>query len=158
FLATLVLSQGVPMLLAGDEIGQTQRGNNNAYCQDNEISWLNWNLDGAHKELLQFVRRLIQFWHAQPVLHRRRFFHGRAIQGETIKDILWYDPSGHEMSPDAWNTGYARCLGMLLRGDDIDVDEYGETISGETLLVLFNGDHAMNIDFTLPKFDKTQRW
>src|SRR5262249_9096478 len=80
FLATLVLSQGVPMLLAGDEMGQTQRGNNNAYCQDNEISWLNWNLEGAPKELLQFVRRLIQFWHVQPVLHRRRFFHGRAIR------------------------------------------------------------------------------
>src|SRR5262249_31428757 len=114
FLATLMLSQGIPMLLAGDEMGHTQHGNNNAYCQDNEISWLNWELKEEQAALLEFFQRLIEFWRGQPVLQRRRFFHGRAIQGEAIKDILWYAPSGREMSLAAWNTGYARCLGMLL--------------------------------------------
>ena len=84
FLATLILSQGVPMLLAGDEIGHTQHGNNNAYCQDNEITWLNWKLDDRQKKLLEFVRRVIAIYHEQPTLHRRRFFHGKSLHGERV--------------------------------------------------------------------------
>src|SRR5262245_57254291 len=158
FLATLMLSQGIPMLLAGDELGQTQSGNNNAYCQDSDISWVNWNLSGEQTALVGFTQRLIAFWHGQPVLHQRRFFHGREIRGETIKDIVWFDPSGKEMSPEAWNTGYARSLGLFLRGDRIDTDEYGATISGDTLLILFNADHALDLSFTLPRLDKPQFW
>jgi len=153
-----MLSQGIPMLLAGDEMGQTQNGNNNAYCQDSEISWLNWDLSKEQSGLLEFTERLIAFWHRQPVLQQRRFFHGREIHGETIKDVMWFDPSGKEMSPEAWNTGYARSLGLLLRGDNIDIDEYGAAISGDTLLILFNADHALDISFTLPKLDKTHYW
>src|SRR5262249_26466031 len=158
FLSTLMLSHGIPMLLAGDEMGHTQQGNNNAYCQDTEISWLNWDLSDEQAELLEFTQKLVEFWNRQPVLQQRRFFHGREIRGEMIKDIMWFEPSGKEMSPEAWHTGYARCLGMLLRGDNIDVDEYGATISGDTLLILFNADHALDIAFTLPKLDKRQYW
>ena len=146
------------MLLAGDEMGHTQRGNNNAYCQDGEISWLKWDLSHEQAELLDFTERLVAFWRGQPVLQQRRFFHGREIRGETIKDIMWFDPSGKEMSPAAWNTGYARSLALFLRGDNIDIDQYGATISGDTLLILFNGDHALDLSFTLPKLDKTQYW
>ena len=158
FLATLILSQGIPMLLAGDELGHTQLGNNNAYCQDNELSWLNWNLSGTQEALLDFTVRLMDFWHRQPVLQQRRFFHDRPIRGDSIKDVMWFDPSGKEMSPADWTTGYARCLGMFLRGDNIDIDEYGATISGDTLLILFNADHALNISFTLPRLDRKHYW
>jgi glycogen operon protein len=158
FLATLVLSQGVPMLRAGDEMGHTQSGNNNAYCQDSELTWLNWELSREQHALLDFTRRILAFWRGEPVLQQRRFFHGREIRGEKIKDIIWFDPSGEEMSPEAWNTGYARSLGLLLRGDNIDTDEYGATISGDTLLILFNADHALDLSFTLPKIDKTHYW
>jgi glycogen operon protein len=157
-IATLMISHGIPMLLAGDEMGQTQRGNNNAYCQDSDISWLNWNLSRESQSLLDFTSQVVQFWRTQPALQQRRFFHGRAIHGDTIKDVMWFEPSGREMSPEAWNTGYAKCLGMLLRGDNIDVDEYGATISGDTLLILFNGDHAYDIDFTLPKIHNKRYW
>jgi glycogen operon protein len=158
FLATLILSQGVPMLLAGDEMGHTQSGNNNAYCQDNELTWLNWDLSREQQALLDFTRRILAFWRGEPVLQQRRFFHGREIRGEKIKDVMWFDPSGEEMSPEAWNTGYARSLGLILRGDNIDSDEYGATISGDTLLMLFNADHALDLSFNLPKLDKTHYW
>jgi glycogen operon protein len=149
-LTTLLLSQGVPMLLAGDELGQTQNGNNNAYCQDNEITWLNWNLDDRQKMLLKFTQRVTQVLSEEPVFQRRRFFHGRPIEGEGAPDIAWVNPDGTEMKGDAWNTGYARCLGVLLNGENIDVDERGEEISGHTVLILFNADHSLEIPFTLP--------
>ena len=114
FLMTLLLSQGVPMLRGGDEIGHTQRGNNNAYCQDNEISWLEWNLNPQQQSLLEFVRRITTIYHEQPVFHRRRFFHGKAIQGAGAPDIAWLDPSGKEMSEEAWKESFVRCLGVLL--------------------------------------------
>jgi len=158
FLATLLLSQGVPMILAGDEFGHTQQGNNNAYCQDNEISWLNWELDGDQKSLLQFVQELIAFWHKQPTLQRRRFFHDRAVRGATIKDIQWFNPAGAEMTDAEWKVGFARCLGWLLRGEEIDVDDRGETVSGDTLLILFNADHNLEIDFILPPCEGSSAW
>ncbi len=149
-LATLLLSQGAPMLLAGDEIGHTQNGNNNAYCQDNEISWLNWKLDPQQESLVAFVRRLIAFYKAQPVFHRRRFFHGKAIQGSEAPDIAWLDPSGKEMSDDAWKNSNVRSLGVQLFGENVDVDSHGESINGDTILILFNADHAQTIPFHLP--------
>ncbi|MDP1799383.1 MAG: glycogen debranching enzyme GlgX, partial [Planctomycetaceae bacterium] len=158
FLSTLMLSQGIPMLLAGDEFGHTQRGNNNAYCQDNEVTWLNWAHTAEQNALLKFTSSLIEFWRNQPVLQQRRFFHDEPTRGKSIQRLTWLEPSGIEMSPEAWNQGYARCLGLLLLGDNLDIDKHGDTISGDTLLILFNGDHALNIDFTLPKADGKQRW
>jgi isoamylase len=149
-LATLILSQGAPMLLAGDEIGHTQKGNNNVYCQDNEVAWLDWNLTPEQESLLKFVRRVTAFYHDNPVFHRRRFFHGQAIQGEAAPEIAWYDPTGAEMPDEAWKSGFVRCLGVQLFGEDIDVDEHGEDINGDTILLLFNVDHANTIPFVLP--------
>jgi glycogen operon protein len=149
-MATLFLSQGVPMLLAGDELGHTQRGNNNPYCQDNDITWLNWELAPEQKEFLTFVRRLIQLRKQQPVLQRRKFFQGRAIRGSAIKDIMWFEPSGHEMTDKAWNAGFVRCLGVRWAGTlHNEVDERGRPIVGDTLLILLNAHHE-SITFTLP--------
>jgi len=159
-LATLILSQGAPMLLAGDAIGHTQKGNNNAYCQDNEISWINWNLTPEQESLLKFVRRVTALFHEQPVFHRRRFFHGQAIQGEEAPEIAWFDPTGAEMSDEAWKSSFVRCLGVQLFGETVDVDERGEDICGDTLLLLFNVDHANTIPFVLPPpgNDDSQPW
>jgi glycogen operon protein len=158
FLATLLLSQGVPMLLAGDEWGHSQDGNNNAYCQDSAISWLNWDLDDGQQALLRFTRSLVAFWKSQPALQRRRFFHGREYRGAAVTDIQWFGPSGAAMTDADWQVGFARCLGCLLRGENLDVSEQGETISGDTLLVLFNADHAVAIDFTLPSVPGVESW
>ena len=115
-LATLLLSQGVPMMLAGDEIGHTQNGNNNAYCQDNEISWISWDPEHMDKELLGFVQQLIALRKDHPVFRRRNFFQGRKIKGADIKDIVWLDPDGKEMTDEEWNQEFARCLGVSLAG------------------------------------------
>jgi isoamylase len=157
-LTTLLCSQGVAMLLAGDEIGHTQRGNNNCYCQDNDITWLNWSLDDAKKQLLDFTRRLVRLYFSQPVLQRRRFFHGEKLEGSPIPDILWLDPNGREMAPEAWDVGYVRCLGVQLYGKHVDVNEHGDPINGDTLLILFNGDQKLDIPFTLPAFDGCKEW
>ena len=159
-LATLVFSQGVPMLLAGDEIGHTQGGNNNAYCQDNDITWLNWKA-AKHKrnqELLEFVRRVIAIFHEQPVFQRRKFFAGRAIGGAEAPDIAWINPDGSEMTDEQWNAPSARSFGVVLFGDSIDVDDEGEEISGDTMLILFNADHGQTVHFNLPKIEENQAW
>jgi glycogen operon protein len=158
FLATLILSQGAPMLLAGDELGNTQFGNNNAYCQDNEISWIDWQLDADQEALFKFVRSVIALFHEQPVFHRRRFFHGQAIQGADAPEISWFNPTGDEMSSEAWNLGFVRCLGVRLSGGDIDVDEHGETICGDTMFLMFNADHVNTIAFVLPPPGDSQPW
>ena len=157
-LATLMFSQGVPMLLAGDEISHTKQGNNNTYCQDNELTWLNWDLDERKEKLLAFTREVIRIWENQPVLRRRRFFHGEAIEGSNASDIAWLYPDGEEMDADGWNTGFARSVGVILFGDSIDVDEHGEQITGDTLVLFFNGDQANAIDFTLPMTDESYPW
>jgi isoamylase len=158
FLATLLLSQGIPMLLAGDEMRRTQRDNNNAYCQDHELAWLPWPLTDAQKAFCDFVRTVLQIRRTQPVFQRRKFFLGRAIYGEGIQDISWLDPSGQDMTEDAWNTGYARCLGVRLAGDLIgDRDERGEPIIGDTVLLLLNA-HYEAIPFTLPPIKAGQPW
>ncbi|MBI1902878.1 MAG: glycogen debranching enzyme GlgX, partial [Planctomycetia bacterium] len=158
FIATLFLSQGVPMLLAGDELSHTQHGNNNAYCQDNEISWLNWDLDDEKKEFLQFVCRMVQWQHQQPVLRRKKFFQGRPLRGSDIKDVAWFDPTGEEMNDVDWSAGFAKTLAVRLAGNAIDeTDGKGERIVGDTLLVLFNAHHE-EISFVLPEAQNAQPW
>ena len=158
FLTILFLSQGVPMLCGGDEIGRTQHGNNNAYCQDNEISWFDWNIDHAQRNLLKFVRALIQLRKSHPVLRRRRFFQGRHIRGSEVKDLSWFRPDGKEMTDEDWNAGYARSLALRLAGDAIsETDEKGRPIVGATLLILLNAHHAP-LAFTLPAHKRGIRW
>jgi isoamylase len=158
FLATLLLSQGVPMLQAGDEISRTQRGNNNAYCQDNEISWLDWNLDDDQRKLLEFTRRLIRFRRQHPVVRRRRFFQGRPIRGSEVKDVTWFRLDGAEMSEADWQNDSARTLTVRLAGDQIDeVDERSHRILDETLLILFNAHHEP-LPFTLPQQRRQTEW
>jgi isoamylase len=158
FLATLFLSQGVPMLLAGDEFSQTQDGNNNAYCQDSALAWLNWNLSTEQKDLLEFVRKVIQLRKTEPVFRRRRFFQGRSIHGTEIQDVYWLKPDGSEMSEHDWWSDHARCLGLVLIGDQIDeTDERGERISGETFAILFNAHHEA-IAFRLGARERAVSW
>lgn len=159
-LATLILSQGVPMLRAGDEIGHSKGGNNNTYCQDNEIAWLNW-ATSKHKrnrQLLDFVRKVIYIFHSQPVFQRRKFFSGHAISGAEAPDIAWLNPDGTEMTEEQWSAPHVRCFGVVLFGDSIDVDEEGEEISGDTILILFNADHDVTVSFTLPNIEERLPW
>ncbi len=157
-MATLLLSQGVPMLLAGDEMSHTQHGNNNAYCQDNEITWLDWNLTPAEQAFLDFTRQVIALRRDNPVLHRRRFFQGRSIRGAGIKDIAWFAPDGREMTDEAWNAPFVRSLGVRLAGDAIDeTTERGERITGDTVLLLLHAD-ANPLAFTLPEHGEGHYW
>jgi isoamylase len=150
FMATLLLSQGVPMICGGDEIGRTQHGNNNAYCQDNEISWHDWDLDQARLDLLRFTRVLVALRKTQPVLHRRRFFQGRSLRGAGVTDIQWFEPSGREMDDAAWGAHFVRCLGVRLNGAALaETDERGDPIAGDTLLLLLNG-HYESLRFVVP--------
>lgn len=158
FLATLFLSQGVPMLLAGDEIGRTQHGNNNAYCQDNEISWIDWNLDKARQDLLEFTRLVIKFVSAHPVLRRRNFFQGRKIHGSENKDLTWFRPDGKEMTEEDWNNPIVRCLSLRFSGDAIEeVDDRGKQVKDATLLILLNAHHD-RMSFILPFKPPHMRW
>ena len=157
-LATRFLSQGVPMLLAGDEFGQTQHGNNNAYCQDSPISWLDWNLGPEQLALLDFTRRLIRLRSSQPVFHRRRFFQGRPIHGSDIKDLYWIKPDGNEMTDTDWSSGNVHCLGMGLVGDQInETDERGGRISGDTFAILLNAHHHP-VSFRLGARRRNLQW
>ena len=148
--ATLLLAQGVPMLLAGDEHGQTQQGNNNAYCQDNELAWTDWTPSEERTALLDFVRRLIALRRRHPTFRRRSFFEGQAVAGAASKDLVWLRPDGQEMSPDDWNDPNTRCLGMLISGDGIqDAGPRGETVRDDDFLLLLNAHHD-DVPFTLP--------
>lgn len=157
-LATLLLSQGVPMLMAGDELGYTKKGNNNTYCQDNELSWLDWRITDDKKQLYNFVRKLIRLRREQPVLRRRKFFQGRLIRGTDVKDVIWLGTNGKEMDDASWNTPFVKSLGVLLVGDAIqEVDEYGERIIGDTLLLLMNSS-CEEISFKLPLYRENTNW
>ncbi|MGQ5668470.1 glycogen debranching enzyme, partial [Streptomyces sp. ECR2.10] len=152
-LATLLLSQGVPMLLHGDELGRTQRGNNNAYCQDNELTWIDWAQVTEGSELLEFTRKLISLRRRHPVFRRRRFFRGRAAQagGEALKDITWFTPAGREMTDTDWDTGFARSLMAHLNGEAItEPDLRGLPVVDDSFLLLFNA-HSQALGFTLPE-------
>ncbi len=158
FLAMLFTAQGVPMLCGGDEIGRTQGGNNNAYCQDNEISWFEWNLDRTRRELLAFTRRVIALRRAHPALRRRQFFYGRRIRGSEVKDLTWLRPDGREMSEEEWQNPLTRALGLRMSGDALDeVDARGEPIVDDTFLILINGYHEA-VDFVLPAHRRGVRW
>jgi isoamylase len=158
FFATLMFSEGVPMILGGDELSHTQNGNNNTYCQDNELTWLNWDLDDRKRQFLNFVRRCTEIFCEQPVLQRRKFFLGRAIRGSEIKDISWFGPDGQEMNDEAWCCGFTKCLGVRLAGDVMsEVDERGEPVKGDTLLLLINA-HWEELPFTLPETRVEHVW
>jgi isoamylase len=147
-LATLFLSQGIPMLLGGDEMGRTQRGNNNAYCQDNEISWFDW--EAVDEGLLEFTSRLIAFRQSHPVFRRRRWFLGRAIHGEGVRDVGWFRPDGELMSGEDWLRGFAKSLGVFLNGDAIPSrGPEGEEVKDDSFYVLFNAHHDP-LPFRLP--------
>jgi isoamylase len=157
-LATLLLSQGVPMLLGGDEMGRTQGGNNNGYCQDNETSWYDWSLAGAKEELLSFTRALARLRIDHPVFRRPKFFQGRPLHGESIKDIGWFTPEGTEMSQGDWDNGIAKSIAVYLNGDAIGaVDQRGEPMADETFMLLLNAWHEP-IDFTLPPGRWADAW
>ena len=152
-LATLLLSQGVPMIVAGDEIGRTQNGNNNAYCQDNALSWVDWNLDTAREHLLEFTRRMLRLRRDHPAFRRRHFFQDRAIQDSASSDIAWLKPDGTAMTVEEWNHDFARCLGVYLGGDLVrETDARGNQVRDDSFLVLFNAHHDA-IEFRLPDYD-----
>jgi isoamylase len=148
FLTTLFLSQGIPMLLGGDEMGHTQGGNNNAYCQDNEISWLDW--EAMDDGLLEFAARLIALRREHPVFHRRRWFQGKAIHGEAVRDLGWFRPDGELMNDEDWRHGFAKSLGVFLNGDAMEsLDERGEPVRDASFYLLFNAHHEP-LAFRLP--------
>ena len=150
FIATLMLSQGVPMLLAGDELGRSQQGNNNAYCQDNTLGWIDWQDGEAQTALLDFTRQLIALRAAHPVFRRRDFFQDRPLHGSAVRDIVWLQPDGTEMSEHAWGQDHARALAVFLSGEALgDVDARGRTVHDDSFLLLFNAD-AVAVVFTLP--------
>jgi isoamylase len=158
FLVTLFLSQGVPMLLAGDEMGRTQGGNNNAYCQDNETSWLDWGMAEAERDLLRFAEALAGLRRDHPVFRRRKFFRGRRGPDDDAGDIVWLTPAGQEMTQDDWGAGYAQALAALLNGEAIsEPDPRGGRIVDAKFLLLFNA-HSDALTFTLPEASLAPGW
>lgn len=157
-LSTLFLSQGVPMLTMGDEYGRTQNGNNNAYCQDNEISWMNWDWTEDQRLLHEFTRKLIALRRENPIFHRRRFFDGEKIQDSDLGDILWVSASGNKMSQEEWSSTNTRCLGMILNGEGmLEYDERGRRIKDDIFLMILNGWWEA-VPFTLPGLKDYSRW
>jgi (1->4)-alpha-D-glucan 1-alpha-D-glucosylmutase len=149
-LATLILSQGTPMLVAGDELMRTQRGNNNAYCQDNEISWIDWNLTAEKQSFLEMVKRLVRIRRAHPSLHRSKFFQGRNIRGADLQDLLWFRADGQAMNEQDWHNPATKSFVMFLAGRGIDdVDEQGRPIVDDNLLLLLNASE-FDLTFTIP--------
>ncbi len=148
FIATLFLSQGVPMLVAGDELAKTQQGNNNAYCQDNELSWIDW--DKADQRLLDFTRQVIRLRKEHPVFCRRKWFKGQPIKGSDVEDISWFLPEGSQMEDSHWAADYAKSLAVWLNGKGLQtVDEHGQKIIDDSFYVIFNS-HYEPIDYKLP--------
>ncbi|MCG6188886.1 glycogen debranching protein GlgX [Maribellus maritimus] len=158
FLSTLLLSQGVPMISHGDEYGRTQNGNNNAYCQDNEIAWMDWDWDEKQKNLFEFTKKIISIRNEHPILHPRRYFKNRSIQGEGVFDIRWLNTDGIDMSQEEWDTSFIRAMGMLLNGELMkEVDEFGNSLKEEILLILVNS-YWEPITFTLPHEGLAPNW
>ena len=150
FLATLLLSQGVPMIRGGAECGATQQGNNNAYCQDNEISWLNWKRDEAMERLTDFTAKLIKFRLSHPIFHQPHFFKGHDLRGIGMKDLTWINADGSEMTDEAWAAGFNKVIGLMLCGDAINLTDFkGQPIADGTFLLFFNAHHE-DIEVSLP--------
>ncbi|MCC6314590.1 MAG: glycogen debranching protein GlgX [Thermomicrobiales bacterium] len=158
FLATLLVSQGVPMISHGDEIGRTQDGNNNAFCQDNDITWVDWNLNDADRELLAFTRGLTALRDRHPSLGRPGFFQGRTIRGSPVEDLAWFRPDGEPMTDQEWEEGWVRALGMRLGGAALtETNAEGEQLTDDDLFILLNGHHEP-VSFTLPEDGKNGAW
>ncbi len=156
FITTLFLSQGVPMLVAGDEFGRTQGGNNNAYCQDNEISWLNW--ENGDYEFLKYTQKVIHLVKHHPTFCRRGWFQGQPIKGIGVEDVAWFLPNGEEMSEEHWNNGFAKSLGVYFNGRGIHtVNAKGESIIDDSFYLIFNAHHEP-LDFTLPGPKYGKHW
>ena len=159
FLATMLLSQGVPMLLHGDELGRTQGGNNNVYCQDNEVAWIDWSLAEDESDLLRFTAALTRLRRRHPVFRRRRFFSGRPVKRDGgLPDIAWFTPTAEEMTDQSWEDDFGRAVAVFLNGDAIaERDERGERITDDSFLLAFNAHHEP-IEFTLPDGEYGDRW
>jgi isoamylase len=158
FLTTLFLSQGVPMLLGGDELGRTQQGNNNAFCQDNEISWFDWDLDDGQRALLEFTRSLIAFRAKHPTVRRRAFLTGGTLRGSGLPDVWWFRPDGRKMTQRDWGRGEAKTIGVFLNGAEIPTHSLrGEDVDDDSFMLLFNGHHEP-ITFSLPTRRFGLRW
>jgi isoamylase len=150
FLATLMLSQGVPMLLGGDEFARSQRGNNNCYCQDDELTWYDWKLDEPRRRLLEFTSKLIQLRKDHPNLHRRKFFQDRTIRGSVVRDIAWYGTDGNEISDEAWSEQWNRSIGLMLNGKTLGVmDDEGNQVVDDSFLILVNAADQ-GVEYVLP--------
>jgi glycogen operon protein len=155
---TLLFSQGVPMICGGDELSRTQQGNNNAYCQDNEISWCHWDLTPEKRGFFEFVRAVVQLRRQNPVLRRRKFFQGRPLRGLGVKDISWYGSNGKELPDEAWNAVSLRGLGVRLAGEMAgEYDEQGDPVVGDTLYFALNAHHEA-VTFQLPASPRQERW
>ncbi len=158
FLTTLLLSQGVPMISHGDEYGRTQKGNNNAYCQDNEIAWMNWDWSVEQKQLFEFTKKIIAIRNDHSVLHPRRYFKNRRIHGEGVHDIRWLNTDGLDMSHEEWDTSFIRAMGMLLNGELMkEIDENGDSLKQEILLILVNS-YWEPMSFSLPHEGLGPHW
>jgi len=158
-LATLFLSQGVPMLLAGDELGRTQSGNNNAYCQDNTISWVDWQLERENEFLLDFTAQLARLRRRHPIFRRRKFFAGGSVpESGGLDDIVWLRNTGEQMSDEDWASGFARTVGVFLNGRGIpSPDPRGQRVIDDSFMLCFNA-HWEDVPFTLPPEDYGQSW
>ncbi len=165
FLATLLFSQGVPMLAGGDEFSRSQHGNNNCYCQDNDLTWFDWNLDESRERLRDFTRQIIHLRLAHPNLHRRKFFQDREIRKKgdgtvvrVVKDIAWFNPDGNEVSDEAWNAEWSRAIALLLNGQTLQVtDDDGQWIIDDSFLILVNAAHE-GVEFSLPLSPSGRSW
>jgi glycogen operon protein len=158
-MGTLMLSQGTPMISHGDEIGRTQRGNNNVYCQDSEISWMDWSLCEKNPDQLTFTRKVIKLRKRHPVFRRRRFFEGKPIRsGDQVRDIAWLTPAGSEMTPEDWGSGLDKCVAVFLNGEAIPTpNERGERVVDDSFLLCFNG-HSKPVEFVAPALGYAAEW
>ena len=157
-MGTLLLSQGVPLICGGDEISRTQKGNNNSYCQDNEITWFNWELDDREKKLLEFTQKLIHYPFKDPILNRRNYFQDRHIRGSDVKDIMWLRADAQEMTDKDWNSSWIKCIGLFLSGEGTgEVDENGDPVIDSSLILIMNSHHE-NVSFKLPDFLPVNEW
>lgn len=146
------------MIRGGDELSHTQQGNNNAYCQDSELNWLNWVLSPREWEFLEFCRKVVTLWQSHPVFQRRHFFQGRPIRGGDVRDITWLTSKGLPMTDADWHSEHARCLGILLSGNQIaETDEQGQPITDDTMLMLLNSSPD-DVSFVLPAAPTTGAW
>jgi isoamylase len=158
FLATLMLSQGVPMLAGGDEFARSQKGNNNCYCQDNELTWYDWNLDEPRKRLLEFTAKLIELRKEHPNLHRRKFFQDRTIRGSVVRDVAWYGTDGNEISDEAWGETWNKSVGVMFNGKTLGVmDEEGENVVDDSFLILVNASDG-GVEYVLPEPPNKTPW